>query len=873
MLRLAVRGLWMRKRRLVTTSLAIALGVAFLSGTHVLSSVLADSVDSHVGSSFARYDAVVQSPNVQQAAFGQELREPVDEAVVERVLAVEGVADAAGVVESASVHVFGHRGGLPNRRPPTVVLNWTGGPLQRGAIVEGRPPEADGEAVLDVGTAGEVGYRVGRPLTVIGPDGRETFTLVGLMRSGTAEPRSDPPTVLLTTAVAQRFAQVPGAYSYVAVSSDGSLPGPVLEDRIRDRVPDLEVVGGDAYARQRARSLAWYADLTAGFVAVFGVIAVVVAWFVVHNTFSILVTQQAREHALMRAVGALRRQVVLRTLAEAVGLGLVASLVGFAGGVALATVVTSFVGRFFSVPPGRPPVSPASALVAVAVGVAVTVVAALVPAWRSSAVPPAAIIDEPDEPPALGGGRRAWWAVAAATSGVAAIATGWLGAVDRPLLPVGVGAALVALGAAGLAPVAVAPVTRVLALPFAAAGALGARLAADHAGRNPRRTAVAALSLTIGVALVVLVAVLANSVRASTEIAVQQRVRADYVIRTSSFATGVGVTDAQREQVAGIDGVETVSPVRLGPVRIVDRDAAAGPDGATGTPDGPQGPPDGADLLALGIDPATFPEVVEVGAVHGSLARVGDGAFAATASVADARGWSLGDRVRFHFPRGGARDLELVATVEHDFAQAGLLLDRSTFEAHLLPTFNYDAVVLVRTDPGAQVRGDRFRAELESVVEGYPNLAVEDLPEYVESRTAPLETLLAVVYGLLGLAVVVALTGIANTLSLSILERRRELGIMRALGMTRGQVRRMVVGESALVAAFGTALGLLLGLALSLPLVRALGAGSVAPLDFHPPPGLLVVIAVVGVLSGVLAAIPLAWYVSRGETLDALRSV
>lgn len=865
-IRVALRGLWARKRRLVAPCLAVMLGTAFITGTFVLSADLEGSAEELVARTYGELAAVVQQPGGQSASFGRQLRLPVDPSIQERIATVEGVASTAGVVESASVTVFGHRGGLPNRRPPTVMTNWVGEPLQQGAITEGRPPEADTEIALDTTIIDEVGYRLGGDVVLVGPEGRETFQLVGRLGTGGDGSGELAPTVVATTPVAQRYAQLGDDVSYVAVEADGTVDDEQLLESLRAELPELDVLSGDEFTEQQAGTFSWFADVTAVFVSVFGLISLFVACFIVHNTFSILVAQRTRETALMRALGAERRQVMAATVVEAVGIGVLASLAGLIAGVVLAAAVRSVVGRFFSSPGASFSVPIGALVVALVVGVSVTFLSAVVPAWRATTVPPVAAMSDVELPDRALRPARAIVGLGVLLGGAAAVLLAAIEVIGSPSLAFGLGAACMVVGLSVLTPFIAAPVARAAVAPFRALGSVTARLAGDNAARNPRRTSLAAVSLTIGVALVVTIAVVAGSVRSSVRQAVSQQVEADFVLRTSSFAVGVGIPEERMERVAEVDGVEVVSPFRFGTVLVPDEPVAP----STGDDDAR---PDGEDELVVGVDPATFPSVVTVGGVDGSLEALDGEAFAVLRSEAQRQGWSIGDEVVLYFP-GGPRTLELVATIEDDAVQAGYLLGRDTFDDVMLAPLSFDALAFVGVqDELTAAQREALRGELREVFTGFPNVAVEDLGQYVASRTAPLDTFLRVVYALLALAVVVALLGIANTLGLSILERRRELGMMRALGMTRRGVRRAVVAESTVIAVLGTLLGLALGTFLSLALVRIMGADSAGGLSYDPPEPLLAIVTVVAVLAGVVASVVPAWAASRTEVLTAIDAV
>jgi putative ABC transport system permease protein len=884
MLRVALKDLMARKRRLVTTGLAVVLGIAFLTGTQVLSTVLKDSIDSLITDVYAGYDAVVRSPEVQDVGFGQQLRASVGADLVDAAADVDGVRTASGVVEATSAQLIGSDGKIVGSDfgPPTIVYNWLGGELQQGTLTEGRPPELENEIVLEFAAAQNAGYDLGDEVRINGPEGMETFTLVGLAGLGPEGDRSSGARPLFfLTPVAQRLGQVPGQFTYVAVSAVDGVDQTELAENLAAALPGQQVVTGEQFTAENAEGIAQFVDILSTFVMVFGYVALFVACFIIYNTFSILVAQRTRETALLRAIGARRRQVLAATLAEAAAVGLVASLLGLAGGAALATLLKAFVGRLFTVEPGVPSLPGSAVVIALAVGLLITMASAIVPALRSSKVPPIAAMSEVAVDRTSLSLARVVWGSVFVLGGAALVTLGLTDTGPNPLLEFGIGAALILISVAViLGPLIASPVSRFLAAPFGRS--VTGRLAGENAARNPKRTAATAAALTIGVTLVTLIAVVASSVRSSVDQAISDRITADYVVNSVSFSFGVGIPPTAVEEIRQIPAVDVASPVRFSPVRLLDdfgkeRAARTSSNGSSmlGGPIGaPDGAPEGEDDFAVGFDPETFFRVTDPGELEGAPEDLGPGTFAATRRVAEERGWELGDQIPFYFAQTGVQELELALTIENELGQSRYLLPMPTFESNVLPLFAVDFVVYVQAAEGAtENQLEEMRESLDALFADSPNIAVQNLSEYAEAQTAPLDTFLAIVYGLLGLAVIIALIGIANTLSLSVLERTRELGLLRAVGMSRRQLRRTILGESIIIAVFGTLIGLVIGILFSLALSVVIAAESPGLFRYDLPVIQLIVITVVAALAGVLAALLPAWRASRLDVLDAISSV
>ncbi len=442
MFRVALKDLLARKRRLVTTSIAIVLGIAFLTGTQLLSSTLSDSIKSLVGDVYQGIDAVVRSPDTQETPLGQPIRNPVPASLTPEVAAVTGVRDAQGVVESTGPELVDSKGKVYGGGfgPPTITYNWlTDEALRLGKLTDGRGPEADDEVAVDFKTADGLGVEVGGEITLATTQqGTETFTLVGLVGLGEDGTQSSGAKVMFfTTPTAQRLVNQPDQFNYVAVAAEPGVTQTALAKDLADALPNQQVLTGAAFTEENQEQISQFVDILGTFISVFGYIALFVAIFIIYNTFSIIVQQRSRETALLRAVGARRRQVLGATMLEALLIGLIASVLGLLFGVALAAALISLVKNFFTVNSGVPGLTGGVVVLALVIGVGVTILSAFIPALRSSKIPPIAALSEVSlDRSGLSTARKIWGGLLV-LGGIALMAAGLADAGPNPLLEVG----------------------------------------------------------------------------------------------------------------------------------------------------------------------------------------------------------------------------------------------------------------------------------------------------------------------------------------------------------------------------------------------------------------------------------------------------
>jgi len=840
--RATLRSLWAHKLRMAATGLAVLLGVAFMAGTLVLTDTVRRTFDDLFASVNEGVDAFVRGADPVEGDFGEQ-RARVDASLVEVIRGVAGVEAAEGTIQGFAqiVGADGEPLGNPGQGPPVFGISWPEvddfNPMR---LRDGHAPEAADQVVIDRGSAKRGDLDVGDRTTVLTKTGPVPVTVVGIATFGTADSPGGATIALFTPDAAQRHIGEPGRYDAVLVLAESGVTEEQLRGQIAAAVPaGVEVLTGAEITEENQNDIAQGLAFFTAFLLTFAGVALFVGSFIIHNTFSIVVAQRSRELALLRAVGASRRQVLVSVLGEALAVGVVASLAGLLAGIAVAAGLKALLSGFgVDIPAGGIVLLPRTVAVSLIVGVGVTLFATVLPARRASRIPPIAALRDLALDTSGRSRLRFVAGVLVTAAGGAVLA---LGLVGQELGVVGVGAMLTFVGIAVLGPVFAGPVTRLIGWPLPRLRGVTGRLARENAARNPRRTAATASALMIGVALVGFITILANATRVSIENTVDDVFLGDFVIDSGSFG-GSGLSPELARRIAEVPGVRDAAGVRAALAEL-----------------------DGDTTSITGVDPASLERVFDVGIAQGSADALRQvGTIAVHEDVAEEERWELGEVIPARFAHTGRQDLEVVAIYTENQLAGSHLVGLPTFEANVADQF--DLVVLITVADGADVGATR--AAIEEVTATYPGAELNDRTEFKEAQADMIGQLLNLIYALLFLAILIALIGIANTLALSVFERTRELGLLRAVGMTRAQLRSAVRWESVMIAVLGAVLGLLVALAFSWAVFVASsddGLGS-----FPVPVGRLAVIVVLAALAGVVAAVPPA---RRAARLDILRAV
>jgi putative ABC transport system permease protein len=851
MMRISLTSLWARKRRLAGTAVAVVLGVAFLTGTMVLGDTLSANFDALFAEVSAGTDVVVRNGTVIESDVGaDDARGPIEQSLVDTIQDVDGVGAAEGQVVGYGALLGRDGDPIGGNGPPRLAGSWITDPdLNPYRLVEGRAPEAPDEVVVNRGAAEAGDLELGDTTTVQVPAPVDV-EIVGIATFGDADGLGQTTWTAFSLDAAQQHIMGQGApqgaasgqVSTVLVRAEDGVSSDALRDRIAAALPgDVEAITGAELAGERSDEIAsTFLDMLRLALVVFAGVALVVATLSISNTFSITVAQRTRELALLRAVGASRRQVRRSVTIEALGIGMVAAAIGVAGGLVVAGLLKGMFDLFgFSLPAGGLEVKPVTLAIGLLVGVGATVIAAQSAARRAARMAPVEALRE-SSAELHGIGRRR------AVAGLAVLALGTIGALfgasAGALLPTAAGAGALVVGTLMVAPVALPSIARGVGRVLRRVRGVNGMMAEQNARRNPRRTAATATALVVGVAVVSLFTVFAASLKSSLADQVAADFGADLAVTTPSFGGGQ-LSAAADDEVAELDGVETAVGLGGGSVLV-----------------------DGDDTTVTATDPAGLADVGSVDTIDGSLDDVGTRGIAVDESRAEDEGWTVGSEVELTFVDGATQPATVAAIYSDNSLVGSMVVADELWTAHTAQPLA--RAVLVDVADG--VSTDDARRAIEPVAERLGG-DVQDAEEFASAETEALDLMLSIIYVLLALAIVIALLGISNTLSLAVHERRRELGLLRAVGQTRRQVRSVLRLESMIVSIFGTTVGLALGGFLGWALFTTVTAGSDSlGSHFSLPIVQLMVITVLGALAGVLAARRPARRAARLPVLDAI---
>jgi putative ABC transport system permease protein len=851
-----------RPLRLLLTATAVLLGVMFVTGTLVLTDTTQRRFEDLFSDANAGVDVVVRKAVAFDSAMGVEVaRDTLDAAMVEEVRQVAGVASAQGLLRGQALMLTADGDPiLPKAESSatSVGMSWASEPYGSFRIRDGHPPADSNDVVIDAATAQDQGLNVGDSVSVQGPTGRtQPYHIVGTAGFGERNGLAGATVALFTLPTAQQLLNSPHGVSDIAVVAEDGLPAGQLRDRLITALGgSYEVATAQDSAAASATAAREQTAMLQTVFTIFGAVALLVGAFLIANTFSILVAQRSREFAMLRAVGATGRQVTVAVLFEALIVGLLASVAGAALGVVAALGLRQLAAAFGTeIPPGPLVVTNTALLSGIAIGVTVTLLAAIGPARRAALIAPVAALRAAADPDGIPRRTRTLLGAVAtllgAGLGMAAGVGAGNGLADRGpvplLLTVGAGAVLVVVGLAWLAPAGAQALGRVLVAPVARLGA-PAGLAVSGALRASRRSAATAGALAVGLALVVFFSVFLTSIKASVTGSLDDVIRADLIVESSRNEMLGGLPPHTYHHVSEVPEVAVASSTRLGHWR------------------------DGDTVRALtAVDPATIGDVTNLNITAGNfdaLRRSGIMLTDAEARIHDVR---IGDSLPMSFPRTGTERLRVVALFDADdewALQTGFVIGLDTYARHF--NEDVDASILLRFKPG--VSASEGTAAVRSALADTPTAVARDLAALESARSNTIDQILGLMNVLLLLAVLIALLGITNTLALSIVERTRELGLLRAVGMVRGQVSAMVRWEALLIAALGAVAGLLVGVGFGTAAVSASATSADTAMNLHLPVLPLLGYTIAGIVAGLLAGVLPARRASRLDVLNAIAS-
>lgn len=843
MFTISLKSVLARKLRLALTMTAVMLGVTFITGALVLTDTSDRLFDEQFADRADGADLVARTTATFDHGMGVEVqRDPVAPGIVDRIRSVDSVGRVSPSVQGQALIVVDGAPVIPEGR--SVGASWESEPFGAFTLRWGREPRIDGEVVIDAATAVAAGVAVGDRIGVQTDGPVEPFTVVGVAGFGDADGIPNATVALFDLGSAQRLLGLGDAYTQVGITATDGVALEALRGRIAVALGEgYEVVTAQDIAAAGAAAAKAQVGMLPMLLAIIAATALLVGAFLIGNTFTVLVAQRTRELATLRAVGASGRQVLGSILAEAGVVGIVSSLAGTALGVVTATLLRRLVAAFGTdLPAGGLVVTPRTVLVGVAVGTIVTVVSAAGSARKAARVAPIEAMRGAAAPLHTAGRGRLWSGSAAGLAATGALTAIFAGALSGPSALALVGVLAVA-AITLLGPAAAGPIVRTIGGLFAGRGITG-RLARDSAARAPRRTAATVTALAVGLAVVTFMTTLAASVKQSIATGHDEAIRSEYIIESARGEMLGGLSPHVAHRVGELPEVAVAARMQFGHWQ----------DGTATEP-----------LSA--IDPTALTEVADLDMVDGNLEALSRGGVVLSEAVASARGVWTGDELEMAFARTGVQRLKVVgilASADQWALRTGYVISLDTYADHF--TEDVDAAVFVKL--ADDVDPTQARTAIEQVLEAFPTAALRDNAEAIASRTRAIDQILGLVTVLLILAVVIALLGITNTLALSVVERTRELGLLRAVGMSRRQIRALVRREALLIAAAGATVGITLGLLLTGAGLRALSGQAAIPLAIPTAQlvGYLAAVAVAGLAAGMLPA-------RRAARLDVLKAI
>jgi putative ABC transport system permease protein len=844
----AVKSLWARKLRALGTTVAVFVGVSLIAGTYVITDTINKAFDEIFHDSLEGTAVVIT--NKQPVTQETNTSTSFPAGILKRVRAVPGVRLAAGTIFTGG-GIFKGDEQVGSQFAPKFISAVLPPQIETLKTVEGHQPTNTGEATLDKAAADEAGLSVGDPIRLAGERRARTYRLVGLTELGGTS-FGGASIAQLRLPEAQFITGNVGRFNQISVGLNPDVSPEELKERIERVVPPtLRVETAEQNADRSSDEIHDALSFLPIFLGVFAAVALIVGAFVIFNTFSITVAQRIREYGLLRTLGASRRQVLTSVLVEAALIGLLGAVTGILGGLLFAKGIEALFNALgIGLPTTALVVATRTVVVSLVIGIAVTLVAVLNPALRSTRVPPIAAMQELE---LTASRRRSVVTVAIAwllmLGGLALVLVGLFGNIEdsgQSALMLGGGAALVLFGVSLYSPRLVRPLAGAIGTPLERLRGLTGRLARENSQRNPSRTAATAAALMIGLALVSFVTVFAAGLKASIADAIDNSFQGELEIQnTNGFDP---IPKAVAGTVRKVPGVQTVSTLQTTQIKV---------DGVGGKP------------RASGLDPATATQVLSIDFQGDTSSQTLRGLTSSETivdkSFADSNGLEVGDRIQALGQTGNGASFRIVGEFKDSADLLGSLIVTQEAMARDFAV-TQDTFDFVKLAPGADPATVQDRIDT-LLTRQFPTAEVLNQEELKQNQENQINPLLGLVYALLSLAIIVSLFGIANTLALSIYERTRELGMLRAVGMSRRQVRRMIRYESVITALIGAVLGMVLGL-----IFAALMSVPLEDEGFvlSYPVGQLVFILVVAALAGVVAAIAPARRAARLDVLQAL---
>ena len=833
MFRIALKNVLARKGRLLLTALAVIASCAFLSGVFVFSDTVNASIDRMFSMAYEKTDAFVRSSNVIEGDFGVDTRGRLSDTMVAKVAAVPGVSEAAGDIQGFARIATAAGKPLGIDGPPKYGGVLTDSPSTPWKIAEGKVPLGATEVAIDRRSAKEGKIKLGDSVTITAKNGAQPFTVVAIVTFGSQDTSGGATWALFDLNTAEEFVVgEPGKIDSVIVRGDGSVSDTQLKANIAKALEGetVQVLTGAEITAETQNAVAKFFNLFSTVLTIFAAIALLVGSFVIFNVFRITSAQRKQESALMRAIGASRGQVVRSLFVEAGVVGIVGAVLGFLGGIVLASLILSLLAAVGSGPSDtKLTISPTSFVITFIVGFLVTILCATLPAIRAGRVPPLAALRDVSIDRSGLSRRRI---IAGAILMIVAVIGTVLGLNSSAVwLAPGVGALFAALIALG--PIAVGPTTRLLQRPLSALRGVTGEIAVRNAARSPERTALTAAALGIGLALLVAVATLGSSLQGSIRQTIGEQFTGNFAISTGDGQGFGGLPTTLTDQLNELPEVSDAAGLGIAQIRVVEK-----------------GTPKARGVITL--DPKHVVGLFNFEFTQGGWDALNNTTILVSKDKADRDGLTVGSELSVSFLDDSTQTIK-VAGIFDNKTFGNFIVDRALFDGRGVSLFDVQIFALTK----AGVSEANAAAAIKVVTDKYPTAKLQSRGEFVQAQVDQVSGILNFVYALLLMSVFIAVLGIVLTLLLAVFERRRELGLMRAIGMTRGQVRGSIRWEAIVTAVLGALMGTGLGVALGWIVVRALKPQGFTV--FSVSPGSILSFAIAAVIFAIVAA----WWPAR----------
>jgi len=854
MFQVALKGLLGHKLRMLLTAFSIIIGVSFVAGSYIFTDSIGTTFDGIIDDVYTSVDVVVRPDAEDLNSVG----EGIDESVVEQLSSINEIKSIQGEVAGLAFVALddGTLTGASNG-PPSLGFGWgENSSLSPLSVREGngRPPESMGEVAIDLNTAKNKNISIGNVLSIQGGDSplRE-FEVVGLLSFGETDSLAGATLVVFEFSEAQELFGLEGRLSQISISAEEGVSPEELRDLVAAKVPSgVETIVGEQQRSEELDEIGSGLNIITTALLSFAGVSVFVGSFIIQNTFRIVISQRSKELALLRAIGALRSQIIRLVAYEAFIVSIVASIAGIFAGMGLSILVRAVINMAgVGLPDGPLTIEPRTVYVSMVVGVIVTMVSAILPAIKASRVAPVeAMRDFEASTPRRSLRVRAAVGLLIVTVGAGALMYGLFSSAANPVYYVGTGAAIMFLGVSVIAPLLSGVIANLIGYVTDAVYGLVGKIAKQNAKRSPRRTASTASALMIGVALVSFATIFASSAKATIDEVFVKSFPGDVLISSKLLGSGPG------------DLFENVLPSDIGEkvneLSEVDLVTGVKYDGTTIKVNGNTEPE-----LVIGIDPATFNSAFKLDPTGGDYDSLTKNTIFIRQAKLGEFSLTIGDDISLEFAKTGVVDFKISGSFTEAF-DSPFLLSNETFVEN--SPISDDLILVANISSGTSIPDGR--EAITNSLEGYPIVQVQDKNELISTTRTQIDQALQLLSALLGFAIIIAILGITNTLTLSVSERTREIGMLRAVGMTRRQVRKMIRIESIIIAVFGAILGVVMGIFFAWAILKSLeDLGFTA---FSVPLVQIAIYLAAAALAGVFAAILPSFRASRMNILDAI---